>query len=161
MFNKIAKILLILALLFAPAAHADESVWVLPEGAEEVPRGNSASLKKGEKAPFDGMLLDDVALARILMETEFLEESFQIKIDSLKERHKLELVKVREQRELELDILHERMKIEREARAKEIDELYNALEDSQDDYDMWWFLGGFAGGILLTTGIAAVIVYVQ
>ena len=115
--------------------------------------GKFTIVEKGKLTPFGGVLLDELAMSEIMAKFDALEEKTTIRLQEvyLKERAKLDLtigllensLESTKKRSEEIIVLKE----------QEIVRLREIVEDSADDYSKWWFVGGFAGGVVLSVAI--------
>lgn len=118
-------------------------------------KGRVASIKVGQIAPFDGILLDTVAGARLHVNRLTLGEEFSLEL-------KTALARQAALHKLQLDILRAELEAEKRLRLEtimikdaQIQYLDKQLADSlKPSYDGAWFAGGVAAGILLTIGTA-------
>jgi hypothetical protein len=111
--------------------------------------GTITVIKKGEKAPFDGLLLDQEAAAKVLSEDDKQKE--QCALDC---KYKLDISK------LEADLVVQSLKLdleyERERHLSTItsyDSQLTALKDIkvEDDDDLMWFSVGAGSGAALVS----------
>jgi hypothetical protein len=133
------KKLIAVVLLFSFPTFADELVI---EGIQE-----------GQKAPFNGILMDADTAAKVIAEREYEIKKCDIKIEHEKKK-KDSLC------DLKTGILDAKLKAEEEKndaitkiKTEEIERLTKALEDSSADYSEWWFVGGFFAGIVASIGV--------
>ena len=124
--------------------------------------GKVAAIKKGQKAPFDGILLDKKAEATITAKRESA-----VKICEIDKNYTIKKLKS------ECDFNKRILTIEKEAAEKKYNGLMalkNAeikrLEDSlkkttKPDYTHWWFAGGVLAGIGLSVGIFKIAVEIR
>ena len=128
-------------------------------GAAGQTMGKISPLKKGQEAPFDGVLLDASAAAKLMVDQQ--ESENQCKIETEKE---VATVKAK----LDLDLANARasneaLQKELDVRVSLKDEHIEFLEKQtlknakKADNSKWWLLGGIAAGIALTIGGAFVI----
>jgi len=110
-------------------------------------------LKKDEKAPFAGVLLNPTAGAQMLANQKFTEAGCKLKVD-------FELKKIKAQH----DLMMESLKISMNAnenkytsvlkiKDEEIERLSTIALDRPGDYSHWWAAGGFVVGALVSIGI--------
>ncbi len=125
--------------IFTTASFADESQIVV--------------IKKDEKAPFTGILIDKKTGAKILAEREFEIEKCQVRVDYEKEKtkSKCELDTAREKAELSAQVSKKDIIIE--TQKKENERLLKVVEEESEDYSTLWFSGGALAGIILSIGI--------
>jgi hypothetical protein len=110
-------------------------------------------IRKGQPAPFDGIVMDADSAAKVISEREYEIKKCEIKVEHEKKKEKSIC-------DLNTKILDATLKAEQEKyeaikkiNAEEIKRLTKALEDSSADYSEWWFVGGFFAGILASIGV--------
>lgn len=121
--------------------------------------GKISPLKEGQKAPFDGVLLDASAAAKLMVDQQASEAKCQIELEK-----EVEMAKAK----LNLDLAN--MKAARDALEKELsvrislkNEHIEFLEKEAEknakkaNNGKWWLIGGVAVGIALTIGGAFII----
>ena len=125
-------------------------------------QGKVAVIKKGQTAPFDGILMDKEAEA-----TTTAKRESAVKICELEKDYESKKIKS------ECEFNKRLMAIEKEAEQKKYNSLMalkNAeikrLEDSlkktdKTDYTRWWFAGGILAGIGLSVGIFKIAVEIR
>jgi hypothetical protein len=116
--------------------------------------GKVAAIKKGQAAPFDGILLDKKAEATMAAKRESA-----VKICEIDKNYTIKKLKS------ECDFNKRILTIEKESEKKkhdglmalknaEVKRLEEALKKSQKpDYSKLWFVGGFVAGVGLSIGI--------
>jgi len=116
--------------------------------------GKVAAIKKGQTAPFDGILLDKKAEATMAAKRESA-----VKICEIDKNYTIKKLKA------ECDFNKRILTIEKESEKKkhdglmalknaEVKRLEEALKKSQKpDYSKLWFVGGFVAGVGLSIGI--------
>ena len=126
------------------------SLWSNVAYSEEP--GRFTFLGQNQCAPFEGVLFDPAATARILSERTTLNNECEIRlkysIDSLSAQHALELQN--------LQIRHDSLINEYDMRVasleREADSLANALKKQSQRNPALWVAAGIAGGIVMTYG---------
>jgi len=125
-------------------------------------QGKISYVKKGQTAPFDGILMDKEAEATITAKRESA-----VKICEIEKDYETKKIKS------ECEFNKRLMAIEKEADQKKYNSLMalkNAeikrLEDSlkktdKTDYTRWWFAGGILAGIGLSVGIFKIAVEIR
>ncbi|MEK9770087.1 MAG: hypothetical protein VW683_14325 [Betaproteobacteria bacterium] len=116
--------------------------------------GKVAAIKKGQTAPFDGILLDKKAEATMAAKRESA-----VKICEIDKNYTIKKLKA------ECDFNNRILTIEKESEKKkhdglmalknaEVKRLEEVLKKSQKpDYSKLWFVGGFVAGVGLSIGI--------
>ena len=107
---------------------------------------------KGQKAPYSGVLLDNVSAARIFTDKKYFEDQWKLKLEYElgKERAKLNL-KIETQK-ASLDALQEKHTTLINLKDKEIERL-TEIAAGKEDYSTWWAVGGVLAGIGLTLAV--------
>jgi len=134
--------ILILVLLFPPRAFAEE------------PRPPTImGIAKGEKAPFNGVLLNETAAAQMFVDRDFTLEECKLKIDFQlgKERAKYDLLLKSTQ--VSLESLQQKYDSVTALKDKEIERLSKIALEKKNDYSTLWATGGFVVGVGLTIGL--------
>jgi len=110
-------------------------------------------LNKGDKAPFDGVILDKSAAAEIISKDEVSKEECESKTE-------YEVSKATNTCILNKNLAESSLRIERETNKKltilknqEIDRLNKKLEASGVDWGPLWFAGGTAIGVVVSLTI--------
>ena len=112
-----------------------------------------ADIRQGQKAPYNGVLYNYEANAVLLTVKEKgqLECSLQLNHSLAKEKAKCDMLTSTVKASLEAtekkyDAI---LKIKNE----EMERLHKLVMDKPNDYNNWWFAGGFLGGVALSMGI--------
>tara|TARA_A100001515_G_scaffold139851_1_gene134920 strand:- start:1131 stop:1568 length:438 start_codon:yes stop_codon:yes gene_type:complete len=116
--------------------------------------GKIAAIKKGQKAPFDGILLDKKAEATIAAKRESAVKICELNMDYSVKKIKAECNF--EKRLIVIDRDTNKKKFNELMRIKdgEVKRLHTALKNSQKpDYTKLWFVGGFIAGVGMSIGI--------
>jgi hypothetical protein len=142
MFYKLLSLVLCFSLTLAPVCLAEETI----------PKGKITGLMKGQKAPYSGVLLDNVSAARIFTDKKYFEDQWKLKLEYElgKERAKLNL-KIETQK-ASLDALQEKHTTLINLKDKEIERL-TEIAAGKEDYSTWWAVGGVLAGIGLTLAV--------
>ena len=123
-------------LIASPVAHADDPEFV--------------TLKQGDTAPFSGRLLNDAAIAKLIVDKKFEDKECQLRVE-----YEVGLMKVHEK--YKYDILTATC----EADDMRLNELIN-IRDEENKYlreqikpnrSGWWLASGFVAGMLTAVGI--------
>lgn len=118
--------------------------------------GQATTLKKGQPAPFDGTLLDPVAVATIIADKETAKK--QCELDSSlslsKQQAKCSLDSAN--LKLERDILAKKYETVVGLKDKELNRLYDTLakNEKSNSWKYVWFAVGIVAGAGTTIGIA-------
>jgi hypothetical protein len=156
-------ILIILLFLFSfPANASPFSIYNMQPPSDDISLGSVGKispLQKDQKAPFDGVLLDPTAAAKIIVSQEQAEEKCKIEIEKevaiAKATSELDLANIKASREALQKELDTRILLKDE----HIEFLENeAVKNAKKaDNGKWWLVGGIATGILLTIGGAFIV----
>ena len=183
MINKLTSIILIFILVFfstgcshafkkLPVAkhkgnygkHIYMSNNVLPPPPElepnEVSVGKAISiLKKGQKAPFTGVLISPEATADLIVRLETFDKECQIKIDKELSTQKIKSDLKYEQLKITYENYVNNCQVKISSRDDTIKLLNKTLEKNTNPKTEWWFIGGVAGGFVLGAAITIATVY--
>jgi hypothetical protein len=137
------SIVLVLLITFAPTA-------ILSQETEERPK--ISTLKRGDRAPFDGILLDPYAFAKIMAQMETDAERFKLELDYLGKKKDAEWGLKHDSLQASFDGLQFRYDHILEIKDKEIKVLRDFAVNKKD-YSIWWYAGGFLSGVALCIGV--------
>jgi len=138
------------------AAPASESVSLGVAGAT---LGQISPMKKGQKAPFNGVLLDAEAVARLMVDQKEAENKCKIETDkqveTAKAKLELDLANMRASR----DALKKELEVRVDLKNEHIEflEKQSIKNAKKVNNGKWWLVGGIAVGIALTVGGAFLI----
>ena len=146
MFSRILISLLALQLVILPVAVKAETT--------PISTGRVVDLKKGEKAPYAGILLDPVAASKMLVNERFIRIETELK---LRKEFSLELSR----KALAFDLLKtehdalrkihvDTLKI-KEQQIADLNELVR--KQASSDHSEWWLAGGVIIGIALSIAV--------
>lgn len=126
-------------------------------------QGKTINIKKNEPAPYDGILLDSVAIAKILAEREYAKK--QCDLDKNYELNKQQAKCDLENSKLkvDLDVLNKKYDEVNKLKDNEISRLTELVKKSDDSgkYKILYFIGGVVVGIGATVGIAYAVVHAR
>lgn len=126
----------------------------------EVNVGKAISiLKKGQTAPFTGILLSPEATADLISRLESYDQECQLKIDKELQTQKVQSDLRYEQLEITYNTYKKNCEVKLSSRDDTIDLLNRTLEKRTDPKTEWWFIGGVAGGFVLGAAITIATVY--
>ena len=120
--------------------------------------GKSTTLKKDQKAPFPGTLLDSKAIAEILAKTKKLKEELKLKLTQQKEKLKIQhdfkynLLKV------DFSALQKRSDDIIKLKNEELTRLQKHAFKRPGRHSHWFFAAGVVIGVAVTIAITAIIV---
>jgi len=110
-------------------------------------------IRKGQPAPFDGIVMDSESAATVISEREFEIKKCDIKVEHEKKKEKSICDLNTKVLDATLRAEQEKYEAIKKINAEEIKRLTTALEESSADYSEWWFVGGFVAGILTSIGV--------
>lgn len=149
---------------FASASRADvNSTSLFPNNDATI-----SPLKRGQVAPYSGVLFSQPASARIITELNSTKDKIKLEVDK-------SVSNAIANKQLELNIIGGRYKkdvsdlkaqvtektnaiIQLEKALKETEKKINQISSSTPDRSTW-FMFGFVGGVVLTVGISFAVVY--
>ena len=143
MWSKITSLILCFSLVYAPVCLAEDT---------PIPKGKITGLSKGEHAPYTGVLLDNIAAARIFSDKKYLKEQFELKLQYELGKQKARLDLTIQSQKASLDALQEKHTTLMKLKDDEIKRLSD-LAAGKDDYTTWWAVGGGIVGIGLTIAV--------
>ena len=144
MYKKTLSIFLALAITTLP-------VVVFAQETEQ--EGRLTTINMGEPAPYSGILLDSIAIAKINVDKKYSLLKYDLQMD-------LEIKKIKAGYDLQLATLqsqHNSLEDKHvsllQIKNDEISRLRDLLKDNPNDYNHWWLAGGVAVGILTSIAI--------
>ena len=143
MWSKIISLILCFSLVYAPVCLAEDT---------PIPKGKITGLSKGEHAPYTGVLLDNIAAARIFSDKKYLKEQFDLKLQYELGKQKAKLDLTIQSQKASLDSLQEKHTTLMKLKDDEIKRLSD-LAAGKEDYTTWWAVGGFVVCIGLTIAV--------
>ena len=143
MLNKITSLILCFSLAYAPVCLAEDT---------PIPKGKITGLSKGEHAPYTGVLLDNIAAARVFSDKKYLEEQFDLKLQYELGKQKARLDLTIQSQKASLDALQEKHTTLMDIKDEEIKRLSD-IAAGKEDYSTWWAVGGVVVGIGLTLAV--------
>jgi len=119
-------------------------------------------LKKGDKAPYAGSLLNNEALAKIQVESQAAKAKCELEYSYLKMRGQLECDLKTNKLKIDLDTSNKRYSAIIPIKDKEIRRLQDiALDADKSSAYKWWLAGGVIVGIVITVGAFLLAAQVQ
>tara|TARA_R110000824_G_scaffold324037_1_gene511004 strand:+ start:342 stop:788 length:447 start_codon:yes stop_codon:yes gene_type:complete len=138
--NKLICIILCVALAFPSVALAEE----------EAPKIHN--IKKGELAPFDGVLLNPVAAAKILADKSYYDKECDLRIKHEVDKESAKLNTILKNKKIACESLENRYAAIIKIKDEEIKRLSSVVLDNKD-YSTLWLAGGVLAGIGLTLAV--------
>ena len=143
MWNRIISLILCFSLVYAPVCLAEDT---------PIPKGKITGLSKGEHAPYTGVLLDNIAAAKIFSDKKYFEEQWELKLQYELGKQKARLDLTIQSQKVSLDSLQEKHTTLMKLKDDEIKRLSD-LAAGKEDYTTWWAVGGVIVGIGLTIAV--------
>ena len=143
MWSKIISLILCFSLVYAPVCFAEDT---------PIPKGKITGLSKGEHAPYTGVLLDNIAAARVFSDKKYLKEQFDLKLQYELGKQKARLDLTIQSQKASLDALQEKHTTLIDIKDEEIKRLSD-IAAGKEDYSTWWAVGGVVVGIGLTLAV--------
>jgi len=184
MKNKIIASILAASMSLSSISFAQEEYNPDPDG-EDYPRNPSAlpltlpeipdplkneadvgeavsPMRKGQVAPFTGLLFSPAATATIIAEIESKQDEIDLEVQraiseiSVRHNHQLDIIRIRNEADSKID------KLRIDDQKREIDRLNLRLKEEREDRPnvLVWTVVGVGAGVILSTLTAAVIVSV-
>ena len=148
--NKCTAILCAFLIVWSPiTAHADDSPP--PVDAASINLGKVSQLRKGQHAPFAGILLSDTAAAKLFADLKFTERECQLRLTRELKINTLQLTSQLNAFKLRLEIETTRstsLLAVKDERIKFLEE--NWRPTPWYESGEFWFAMGVVGGILIT-----------
>lgn len=157
MTNKCVSVLCVFLLVWAPTiAYAEDSPPAPPKvDLGKVDLGKVSQVRKGQRAPFSGVLLSDEAAARLFADIKFSKRECQLRLTRELKINTLQLTSQIDTLRLRLDIETTRstgLLQVRDERIKFLEK--NWRPTPWYESGEFWFAMGIVGGILITVGAA-------
>ena len=144
MLNKLITIFTLFCFtLFSITAAAQE-----PED-----KGKVTSLSKGQVAPFAGVLLDQVATAKFMVENKYIKLELELNLRKEFDKKFADLDFEKKLIEIEYNSLKQAHDQILDAKNKQIAELNQLIKETDDGNEHWWFGAGAALGVILAVTV--------
>ena len=120
--------------------------------AEEL-EGKVTSIELGDPAPYAGVLLDQIATSKFIIDQKYLRAEIEL---NLRKEFQKELADKRlafDLLKVEYDSLSKLHKDLIGVKEAQIQDLQVALKDELGDNSHWWMAGGVAAGIILSVAV--------
>ena len=142
--KQLISILLSITIILAPTAILAQQD---PQSKPEI-----TNLKRGDAAPFDGLLLDPYAFAQMMAKMEIDSERFKLELDYLGKKKDAVWGLKYDSLQASFDGLQFKYDNILEIKDNEIQVLREIAIDKKD-YSIWWYAGGFLSGVVLCLGV--------
>jgi hypothetical protein len=133
------------------------TIFLLPFGAYAnqptvPPRGKITGLKKGNAAPYSGVLLDETAAAYLLTQKKFSDSQWKLKLDYELAKQSAQLNLQIESQKVSYKYLQEKHDTLIKIKNEEIKRL-SKITSKSNNYSTLWATGGIVAGIALTISV--------
>jgi hypothetical protein len=147
--------LLVFTLVFPAASFADPPV---PEtepdtSVEEASTPKVTGVKKGEKAPYNGVLLNTAAAAKIFAEKEYSGKECELRINFEVQKEMLRMKLLLDTANIGLEATKQKYNSILSIKDKEIERLSKIASTRPNDYSTYWAVGGVVVGIVLSIAV--------
>mgnify|MGYP003995569323 CR=1 FL=1 len=142
MLNKTIALVLVFFMSFPAYAMADET--------EETPKIHN--IKKDERAPYDGVLLNPQAAAEVFANKSYFQQECELKIKFQVDKEKAKLQLLLDSQKVSYDSLEKKYIAIINIKDQEIDKL-SSIALGKKDYSSFWTVGGMLAGIGLTLAV--------
>jgi len=139
---------LIAMLAFPAHLFADTPTTPSPD---EVPK--VTGIQKGEEAPYNGVLLNTSAAAKIFADKDFSSQECIMRINFEVQKEHLRMQLLLDTTKVSLDTMDKKYTAIIDIKSSEIDRLNKIALENSNNYSMWWLTGGIAAGIALTVAL--------
>jgi hypothetical protein len=114
--------------------------------------GRLLYIGKGERTPFEGILFDITAAAKLKIDKQFMLLKFDLEKDFLRKKLNAEHTLALSKLQIKYDTLQEKHKTLLGIKDKEIERLTEIVTKKRD-YTIYWTAGGIIVGIALTIAV--------
>lgn len=111
------------------------------------------AIKAGQKVPQDGIFMTNEEAAKIISEREEEKKRLELELNFQKKELEIKCDSDLKISELNLDLEKEKSASILQLKNKEIENLYEQIEEDSGNYDIWWLAGGI---VLGTVGSIAI-----
>ena len=143
------SLIMCLSLIYTPLCLADTPPSV---ELDFLANGKITGIMEGRPAPYSGVLLDNIAAAKIFIDRKYLEEEWNLRLQYELEKERARLNVIVESQKVSLESLQDRHTLLMRIKDDEIQRLSNVAV-SKEDYSTWWAAGGMVIGISLTLAV--------
>ena len=141
----------IISLILAFAMASLYPASLLAQEADTTPK--LTDIKKGEAAPFDGVLFNSTAAAELLASKKYVDLDCKLKIDLELEKQLATLTLRSESLQISLDASKVKYDSIIEIKDNEIARLNDLVVEASSTNVEWWVAGGFLVGTAVSLGI--------
>jgi len=122
------------------------------EPPEELEAPKVTGIKKGEEAPYDGVLLNTTAAAKVFVDKEYSAKECELKINFEIHKEALRMQLLLDSTKASLEATEKKYTSILSIKNQEIERL-SKLAVEKKDYSQWWAAGGIIVGIGLTLAV--------
>jgi len=140
----------VLIAMLAFPAHLFADTPINPE-IDETPK--VTGIQKGEEAPYNGVLLNTAAAAKIFADKDFSAQECIMRINFEVQKEHLRMQLFLDNTKLSLDTMDKKYTAIIDIKDNEIDRLSKIAIENSNDYSTWWTVGGVLAGIALTLAV--------
>ena len=110
-------------------------------------------IQKGEEAPYNGVLLNTAAAAKIFADKDFSAQECIMRINFEVQKERLRMQLLLDNTNLSLDTMDKKYKAIIDIKNNEINRLSKVALENSNNYSTWWAVGGVLAGIALTIAV--------
>ena len=141
--------LLIFMLIFPTPAFANP-----PESStNEVDPPKITGIRTGEPAPYDGVLLNTSAAARVFVDKEYTAKECELRINFEVQKESLRMQLLLDTTRASLEATEKRYTSILVIKDGEIERLSEIASNTPNDHSVWWAVGGIVAGVGLTLAV--------
>jgi len=142
--------LLIFTLIFPAALFAEPPA---PSTNEEIDPPKVTGIKKGEPAPYNGILLNTTAAAKIFADKEYSAKECELRINFNVQKEMLRMQLLLDTTRISMEATEQKYNSIFSIKDKEIERLSQIASSRPNEYSTWWAAGGIVVGIVLTIAV--------
>jgi len=149
--KQLISLILVFALVFpAPLFASDPPPTESTTSAE--PKPTIIGLRKGQPAPYSGVLLNSLAAAKLFVNKDFSEQECALRLEYAVQKEIAKANLLLESTRASMHFMEQRYVSIVSIKDKEIKRLSD-IASNQNDYSVWWAAGGIVVGIGLTLAV--------
>ena len=145
MFRRLLSLVLMVLIIIIPIKVAGQEVEELS--------GKVTALSASEPAPYSGILLDNIAASKMIVDKKYLRAEIELELRKEFQKQLIEKTLEFDLLKVEFDTLKKIHTDTLNLREQEIVELNKLLKDEMNDHSHWWFVGGAVLGVILSVTI--------
>lgn len=152
---------LIIPILIAMLAFPTHLLADTPPASTPDETPKVTGIKKGEEAPYSGVLLNTAAAAKIFADKDFSTQECIMRINFEVQKEHLRMQLLLDNTKLSLDIMDNKYTAIIDIKDNEINRLSKVALENSNNYSTWWAAGGVIAGIALTIAVVYAVDNVQ